>query len=267
MNYTYSDELYHFGVKGMKWGVRRYQNEDGTLTEAGRIRYRRMAEKLVGLEEKANRHRAKITARQEAKVARLNKKAEKYKLKRAKTLKAVSRFIAPLKPKVAMRRLAKYELKSEKAELKAKKLIEKMANEKVKADKYEERAKKLIAKIEKEFNDYNVKDSSLLDVTTKNGWGTSAEVIANVGNRLGVSTREDRMIDESNKRWKEAQNKSFAKAEKAKKGSLSVKDKMDLENYITNVNELYGYSSSVSKEEYDRANRLYEKHFGHRTRK
>lgn len=29
-------ELYHHGVKGMRWGVRRYQNADGSLTEAGK---------------------------------------------------------------------------------------------------------------------------------------------------------------------------------------------------------------------------------------
>jgi hypothetical protein len=34
-----SDTLRHAGVKGMKWGVRRYQNKDGSLTPAGKKRY------------------------------------------------------------------------------------------------------------------------------------------------------------------------------------------------------------------------------------
>ena len=35
---TYTKELCHHGIKGQKWGVRRYQNKDGSLTEAGKKR-------------------------------------------------------------------------------------------------------------------------------------------------------------------------------------------------------------------------------------
>lgn len=34
-----SNELYHHGIKGQKWGVRRFQNEDGSYTEEGKRRY------------------------------------------------------------------------------------------------------------------------------------------------------------------------------------------------------------------------------------
>lgn len=36
----WNNELYHHGVKGQKWGIRQYQNKDGTLTPEGIIRYR-----------------------------------------------------------------------------------------------------------------------------------------------------------------------------------------------------------------------------------
>lgn len=34
------NELYHFGIKGQKWGIRRYENYDGTYTKAGLQRYK-----------------------------------------------------------------------------------------------------------------------------------------------------------------------------------------------------------------------------------
>ena len=45
------NELRHYGIKGMRWGVRRYQNEDGTLTAAGRKRvskqYKKVADRVA----------------------------------------------------------------------------------------------------------------------------------------------------------------------------------------------------------------------------
>lgn len=44
MNAHYDDRnLYHHGIKGQRWGVRRYQNKDGSLTPEGRRKYRNIA--------------------------------------------------------------------------------------------------------------------------------------------------------------------------------------------------------------------------------
>ena len=58
---VYETELYHYGIKGQKWGVRRYQNADGTLTAKGKKRLaknQQYRDKLVNKAQKrADRHR------------------------------------------------------------------------------------------------------------------------------------------------------------------------------------------------------------------
>lgn len=50
-----NDELYHHGIKGQKWGIRRFQNPDGSLTSAGKKRYVKTLNKAAKSPQKIDR--------------------------------------------------------------------------------------------------------------------------------------------------------------------------------------------------------------------
>ena len=61
---TSDGQLFHWGIKGMKWGVRRYQNADGSLTAAGRKKYAAESKKLKEREQ-VIKNRERVKARQD----------------------------------------------------------------------------------------------------------------------------------------------------------------------------------------------------------
>lgn len=75
MRYVYSNEIYHYGIPGMKWGIRRFQNPDGTLTAAGRRRYGTVENLERGMTKKqaAEHDEAKKAAINSGKAAEVQK--------------------------------------------------------------------------------------------------------------------------------------------------------------------------------------------------
>ena len=89
-------ELYHHGVKGMKWGVRRYQNKDGSLTPAGKKRERMsFSERRAAKKELKTQYKEAKTKASNDYYSALNKARREYNAKTERAEATYNKEIAP----------------------------------------------------------------------------------------------------------------------------------------------------------------------------
>lgn len=97
------NELYHHGIKDQKWGIRRFQNEDGSLTPEGELRYNQGQNKVA----RAKAAEAYKTKKYKAKLAlKTNKQKIRDAAEQAKFLKKQQEKVAKATAKMAERKKA-----------------------------------------------------------------------------------------------------------------------------------------------------------------
>ena len=171
-NFTYDDELYHYGVLGMKWGVRKDPREA----------YSKSVNQLKTYQNKAAKNKAKASDRLKYKAARAEKRATRFKLKSAKVQRKATRLLFPMNAERASRKIAKYNLKAARAENRAARRIKKYEKFQMRAAKYDKKTEKFAKAIENTFKDIPVSELNSADVDYMREYERSKDLQTQVNN-------------------------------------------------------------------------------------
>lgn len=207
---AYSNELAHYGIIGQKWGIRRYQNPDGSLTEAGQKRYGKLTSKVDKAYQRSTRRQQKIVANEKGKYNEYKVKKAQLWIDSKKKLKDVQeeeiktgldyfenklakeqmlgQFIGGIPGQVIFAGLA---VLDNKEEFSKREQIDKEYREGVKKLKAENKLKKEEQKLLKKMNS---DDKSLTDFYKNRNYGKGVDELTEKGG-LGIKLSKEQKED------------------------------------------------------------------------
>lgn len=268
------DELYHWGIKGMKWGVRRFQNKDGSLTDAGGKRYNGsdyQPKKSLG--QKISDYKKASAKKKQLKKARDARAAKKEAEEKAKVA-AEQRKKDIASGKIKAKDMTDEELKAHTERLRAEKTYKQLQQETDTTSKAasigKEFAKKMwdqaIVPAATEAGKQILKDKLIDAAKKKTGveefdldkfWNNrnkmSTKDIQDVQNRLNAENAIKKMIErrDAENSAKEAADKKKHDSDKAEKKENRKQKVQGFKDKINSWSEAYQNTKKEDKKAYE----------------